>query len=359
LGWCHCRGWLPRAFSVACFWVWLCIITLLISSVDFVSVLRRIGEAGPRHRLDIGDPDVPPPGELLEALSRVGDMRYGPPEGLPEFREAVASVFGVEPGEVVAVAGGRHGLAAVMWAFRRRRLLTPSPYYPGYFEIAEVFGLGLGLVESGGGWLPRFAERGVYVVNYPNNPTGVVLPRERVRELVDVAEFVISDEIYRDIVFTEFTSPLDMSPNVAVVYSFSKVFSVPGLRLGAVVAPREVAREVARFNKATINVPPTHAQRAVASVIDILPRRRREVSEIYRGRAELAARLLRLRFAKPGGAFYIFAEAGEGCFEKALGRGVSVLPGELYGRGGYVRIALVEGEGALSEAFSVLNEVCR
>jgi aspartate aminotransferase len=74
--------------------------------MDFVSVLARIKEASPKHRLDIGDPDLPPPPEFVEALRKVDDFRYGPAEGLPEFREAVASLFGVEPSEVAAVAGG-------------------------------------------------------------------------------------------------------------------------------------------------------------------------------------------------------------------------------------------------------------
>ncbi len=328
--------------------------------MDFAAVLARIREASPRHRLDIGDPDLPPPPELLEALRKAKDFRYGPAEGLPEFREAVASIFRVEPGEVVAVAGGRHGLAALMWAFRRRRLLTPTPYYPGYFDIAEAFGLRLELVETDERWIPSFSGRGVYVVNYPNNPTGVVLPREKVRELVDVAEFVISDEIYRDIAFEHFASPMELSSSVAVVYSFSKVFSVPGLRIGAVIAPRDVAREVAKFNKATINVPPTPAQRAVASVLDILPRRRAELSEVYRRRVELAAEALRLKFVKPGGAFYLFPQVGDavGCFEKALAAGVSLLPGTLYGRSDHVRLALVEDEKKLAEAFGLLNAAC-
>jgi len=328
--------------------------------MDFASVLARIKEASPRHRLDIGDPDLPPPPELLEALRKAGDFRYGPVEGLPEFREAVASVFGVEPGEVVAVAGGRHGLAALMWVFRKRRLLTPTPYYPGYFDIAETFGLRLELVETDERWIPSFSGRGVYVVNYPNNPTGVVLPRERVRELVDAAEFVISDEIYRDIVFEDFASPMELSSSAAVVYSFSKVFSVPGLRIGAVIAPREVAREVARFIRATVNVPPTPAQKAVASVLDMLPRRRAQVSGVYRSRAELAVKMLRFKLVKPGGAFYVFPHVGDDwrCFEKALAAGVSTLPGSLYGRPGYVRLALVEDEGRLWEAFSLLNTAC-
>jgi len=328
--------------------------------MDFAEVLTRIKEASPKHRLDIGDPDLPPPPELLEALRKEEDFRYGPAEGLLEFREAVASAFGVEPGEVVAVAGGRHGLAALMWVFRRRRLLTPTPYYPGYFDIAGIFELGLGLVETDGGWMPKFAERGVYVVNYPNNPTGVVLPREKVRELVDVAEFVISDEIYRDIVFNGFTSPMELSSSVAVVYSFSKVFSVPGLRIGAVIAPRDVAREVAKFNRATVNVPPTPTQRAVASVVDILPRRRAEVSEAYRRRAELAAGWLKLEFVRPGGAFYVFPRVADDvrCFEAALAAGVSLLPGSLYGDPRHVRLALVEDEERLKEAFTAVNAAC-
>ncbi len=326
--------------------------------MDFASAMRLIEEARPRHRLDIGDPDVPPPPELVEALKNIGDLHYGPPEGLPEFREAVAGIFGVEPDEVVAVAGGRHGLAALMWHFRKKRLLTPSPFYPGYFEIAGVFGIGLELVKTNDNWLPSFSERGVYIVNYPNNPTGIALPKEKVKELVDVAEFVISDEIYRDIVFGEFVSPLELSSEIAVVYSFSKVFSAPGLRIGAVIAPRDVVKEVARFNKATINVPPIHVQRAVASAIGALPRRRREISEIYGRRAELAAKTLRFPLVKPSGAFYVFPRAGPGCFEKALAAGVSVLPGDLYGGPGHIRIALVEPEDALAEAFALLNNAC-
>ncbi|MFN7105331.1 MAG: pyridoxal phosphate-dependent aminotransferase [Pyrobaculum sp.] len=324
----------------------------------FSTILSRI--QGARHRLDIGDPDLPPPAELLEALQKVRDFRYGPAEGLQEFREAVASLFGVEPGEVVATAGGRHGLSALMWTFRKKRLLAASPYYPGYLEIAEIFDIKLELVETDPeGWVPQFGGRGVYVVNYPNNPTGVVLAREKIRELVDTAEFVISDEIYRDIVFSDFTSPLELSPSTAVVYSFSKVFSIPGLRIGAVVAPRDIAREVAKFNKATVNVPPTAVQRAVAEVAHILPRRKTWLSRIYMERAALAERL-RLKFVKPGGAFYIFPQVGDDvtCFERAIAAGVSTLPGSLFGKPGHLRLALVESGDLLREAFQILDETC-
>jgi len=85
--------------------------------MDIVEALAEINRARPAYRLDIGEPDVEPPEEVFEALRRVGDAPYGPSEGLPELREALAGLFGVDRDEVVVVAGGRHGVSALMWAF--------------------------------------------------------------------------------------------------------------------------------------------------------------------------------------------------------------------------------------------------
>ncbi|MFP3199690.1 MAG: pyridoxal phosphate-dependent aminotransferase [Thermoproteus sp.] len=331
--------------------------------MDIVEALAEINRARPAYRLDIGEPDVEPPEEVFEALRRVGDAPYGPSEGLPELREALAGLFGVDRDEVVVVAGGRHGVSALMWAFRKAHIITTRPYYPGYLEIASAFDIRLDFADAdeGRGWSPQFLRRGVYLVNYPNNPTGAVLDRAKVRELVDVAEFVISDEVYRDIAFVEFESPLKLSPNVAVVYSFSKVFSVPGFRLGAVIAPRDLARLVVKFNRATVNSAPSVLQRAVAPLVPEIPRMAARLSEIYRRRVEIAKRALGLKFVEPKGAFYIFPRLGCSGVEflrRALQRGVSVLPGEAFGSSDHARIALVLPEDRLAAALSALNGTC-
>jgi len=72
--------------------------------MDIVEALAEINRARPAYRLDIGEPDVEPPEEVFEALRRVGDAPYGPSEGLPELREALAGLFGVDRDEVVVVA---------------------------------------------------------------------------------------------------------------------------------------------------------------------------------------------------------------------------------------------------------------
>lgn len=331
--------------------------------MEITEALAEINKARPSHRLDIGEPDVEPPEELLEALRSVREAPYGPSEGLPELREAVADLFKVDKEEVVIVAGGRHGISALMWAFRKRRIITTRPYYPGYMEIAEALDVRLNFVESyeNDSWVPAFSQKGVYLVNYPNNPTGAVLPRNKVKELVESAEFVISDEVYRDIVFAEFTSPLELSQNVAVVYSFSKVLSVPGFRLGAVIAPRDVARLVVKYNRATINSAPSLLQKAVAPIVGEIPKLSRRLSEIYRERVELARRTLRLKYVEPRGAFYLFPKvgcSGADFMRGALSRGVSVLPGETFGSPNHIRIALVLPKEKLEGALSVLNGIC-
>ncbi|MEL9990856.1 MAG: pyridoxal phosphate-dependent aminotransferase [Thermoproteus sp.] len=331
--------------------------------MEITEALAEINRARPSYRLDVGEPDVEPPEELLDALRSVREAPYGPSEGLPELREAVADLFKVDKEEVVIVAGGRHGISALMWAFRKRRIITTRPYYPGYMEIASAFDVRLDFVEldEDRGWAPTFSQRGIYLVNYPNNPTGAVLPKDKVKELVESAEFVISDEVYRDIVFAEFTSPLELSQNVAVVYSFSKVLSVPGFRLGAVIAPRDVARQVVKYNRATINAAPSILQKAVASIVGEIPKLSRRLSEIYRERAELARRTLRLKYVEPKGAFYLFPKvgcSGVNFMRGALSRGVSVLPGEAFGSPNHIRIALVLPKEKLEAALPTLNDIC-
>ena len=63
---------------------------------------------------------------------------------------------------------------------------------------------------------------------------------------------------------------------------------------------------------------------------------------------------------RPGGALYVFPRVGEDvrCFEAALAAGVSLLPGSLYGDPRYVRLALVEDEERLKEAFTAVNKAC-
>jgi aspartate aminotransferase len=329
--------------------------------VELLEALAEISRAKPPIRLDIGEPDVKPPEGVLESLrGALDEFGYGPPEGVPELREAIAELFKAEPSEVAVVAGGRHGIAALMWAFRKRRIITTRPYYPGYFEIASTFDIRVELVEAREeeGWAPRFVERGVYLVNYPNNPTGVVLARDKVRELVDAAEFVVSDEVYRDIAFAPFTSPRDFSGDVAVVYSFSKVLSVPGFRLGAVVAPRAVVKEVVKFVRATVNSAPTVLQRAVARVVPEIPSLAKRLGEVYRRRLEVAKRELRYPFVEPGGSFYVFPKvpcSGVEFMRRALAKGVSVLPGESFGASNHVRVALVQPEERLADALKALN----
>ena len=326
-----------------------------------VDVLAEIRRVRPRLRLDIGQPDFPPPQEVVEALRRhASSAEYAPPEGLPELRERIAEWVGVDPGEVVVTVGAKMGLAAVMRLFRA--IHVPRPWYMGYVEVADLFGVELRPIDTRleVGWVPRWPGRGVYLVNYPNNPTGVVLPRDSVKALLDVAEFVISDEPYRELVWGEFTSPFRLRPETVLVHSFSKNLAVPGFRVGFVAGPREVVRRVVEFVRAVANDVPTPQQRALAETLHLVDRYAREMAREYARRAEAMSAALRLRHVKPSGAFYIFAEVpcdDKAFFAKLLSSGVSVLPGSLFGAPGFVRISLTAPVEELVEAAEVINRV--
>ncbi len=198
------------------------------------------------------------------------------------------------------------------------------------------------------------------MINYPNNPTGIVPSREKFKALIEEAGFVISDEVYRWIAFEEAPSALEYGnlEKVAVVDSFSKALSIPGLRLGYVVSNRDVIRRVRDFVAATSTSPPTAPQLAVANAFHVLERRKDELSQIYSERAETFLNRLGLPCVKPKGTFYVFPKVGcdsVAFAEELLRRGVSVFPGAFFGVEGHVRISLVQGLDVLLKAADTLK----
>ncbi len=330
--------------------------------MDVYSYFELVERLAPPVRLDVGQPDVPPPEELLEELRRLLRFPYGPSQGLEELRERIAAMWKVDPYEVAVTVGAKQGLAALLHAFRHAPVKLYSPYYPGYMGIARVFGVPLDIrvTSMEDMWEPVPSGPGTYIVNYPNNPTGIVPSRERFRAIVEEARFVISDEVYRWVAFEEAPSALDYGglEKVAVVDSFSKALSIPGLRLGYVVSSRDVIRRVREFVAATSTSPPTGPQLAVARSFDVLERRRAELSRVYSERAAAFLSKLRLPCVRPMGTFYVFPRvgcSGLAFAERLLSRGISVFPGTFFGAEDHIRVSLVQPLDVLLKAADVIN----
>lgn len=327
---------------------------------DFYRFYEALESSGARIRLDAGDPDHQPPAEVVEAARQGlgGGLGYTPAGGLRELRERIAEIHGVDLNEVVVTPGAKAAIAALIRAARRVGVF--APYWPGYRAAASLFGrrmIARHLSERRG-WAPSQADVewlasrvDLVIVNYPNNPTGAVIDRARARTIVDTARdrgvVVVSDEAYRDLAFDG--SRLVMaeleSEGVASVYSFSKTFAVPGLRVGYVVGDPSLVAEVRRFIAATYTGVPRFAQAAALKALDVLEEAARRAREAYKARLEAALRVLDeevFTYTRPKGGLYIFLKArlpvdGAELAYRLAEKGIGVFPGEAFGGARYRR----------------------
>jgi len=278
--------------------------------------------------------------------------------------------------EVTVVPGAKAAVAALIHAARRVGVVTP--HWQGYVVAAELFGRGIKFLEAGpeARWLPRFeCLSGVdtLIVNYPNNPTGAVLTEPTLRELLDVAEgegiTLVSDETYRDVVFEG--NPLVMIDRrfegTVSIYSFSKTFSLPGLRVGYVVGDPRLVDVVARFVAATYTSVPVFAQLAALKALEVRDEVIKVVKGTYSRRAKAFCNALsrkRFDFIEPGGAIYVFVKVRTGVdgvelTRRLLREGVAVFPGVAFGERfkDYVRVSLTAPEDVLTQVAKLMGEV--
>lgn len=216
------------------------------------------------YHMNIGQPDIETPPVFLEEVRRYGEsvVAYAPAPGEPAYLKAVRAYYealgcGLEEGDILATFGGSEALEITMACILEEgdEVLVPEPFYPNYTTFINITGGRIRPIPTSAEEGYRFASRErieplisdrtrAILVTTPGNPTGVVLSREEMRLLADIAKehglFLISDEVYREIVYTgERTTMLafsDAAENVVVIDSVSKRFSTTGARVGALIS---------------------------------------------------------------------------------------------------------------------------
>ncbi|MEO1231770.1 MAG: pyridoxal phosphate-dependent aminotransferase [Myxococcota bacterium] len=288
------------------------------------------------HQLNIGQPDVPTPRGMIEAYQAYDEevLAYGPSQGLPELREAVADYWRGAGGEVVAenvsiTFGGSEAalfaLAAV--ADPGDEVLTTEPFYANYLGFATMGGLTLRAVPASaaeGFHLPSddVIEASIgprtkaVVISNPGNPTGTVYTPDEMSRLGALVEkhglYLISDEVYREFAYgAPVTSALSLpiaAERVIVVDSVSKRFSACGARVGAVISPHpDLSAAFMRMSFARL-CPATVDQRAALAAYSTPPEYFAEVVAEYEKRRDTLVDGLRaipgVETYRPEGAFY-------------------------------------------------------
>ena len=190
------------------------------------------------------------------------------------------------------------------------------------------------------------------LIGYPNNPTGAVMPRERLLEVAKIAEahdlLVFSDEIYDRLVYgvdhTCFATLPNMRERTVLLGGFSKAYAMTGWRLGWMAAPADVTAAVRKIHQYAIMSAPTMSQYAgLEAILNGEPAVHEMVTEYDRRRQTIVAGFnqIGLPTFEPKGAFYTFPQVGHlgiTCEEFAerllMEQQVAVVPGNAFGPSG-------------------------
>jgi LL-diaminopimelate aminotransferase len=341
--------------------------------------------------LGIGDPDTPTPAPVVDALVRAaadgGTHQYPSNRGRPELREAFARFydrrFGValDPeSEIIPALGAKECVFNLNLAFLDAGdvALAADPGYPVYTG-------GPLLVDAEPVLMPLVPELGfapdldaiaseaaararLLYLNYPNNPTGAVLPDGLFERVVEFARehdvLVVHDASYTETTFDGYVAPSFLETQGAKevgveVFSLSKGWNMTGWRAAAILGNADAVRAYWRL-KTNIDSGMFEAvQLAAAAALEAGPPG--EMKAIYARRRDLvcdALRAIGVNVTPPRGTIYIWAPVPDGhtsasyCELVLEESGVVLSPGGAYGPNGegFFRISLTVPDERLSEA---------
>ena len=343
--------------------------------------------------LGIGDPDIPTPNFVIDAMNRAirdpKNHRYPLDAGLPEFRASCAKHlkkrFGVEldpETEILPLIGSKEGIAHMPLAFINPGdvVLVPDPCYPPYksgtwFAGGEVEPMPL---TDRGHFLPDLKAVNhsilhkirMMFINYPNNPTGAVCDRRFFEHAVEFASkhniIVCQDAAYSEMGYDGYKAPsifeVDGAKDVAIEFhSLSKTFNMTGWRLGFACGNRVLIEGLAKV-KSNIDSGVFFAiQRAGVAAFENYDKHIKSVSKIYEERQSALVdglNALGWKVEKPKATFYVWCKVPprytSATFAATLLEKCDIVatPGNGFGASGegYVRFALTVDKRRIKEA---------
>jgi aspartate aminotransferase len=374
---------------------------LVIESAFDLLARARALEAQGRHiiHLEIGEPDFDTPRPIVDSAKQALDegwTHYGPPQGLPEFRDAVAAYVSRTRGinatgqQVCIVPGAKPMLFFPMLALIEAgdEVMYPDPSFPIYRSLINFleakpvpiplleerqFSLDLDFVKD------HITERTkLIILNSPENPTGGIIPEQDVRQLADIVRdrdlMILSDEIYSRICYDaepfSIASVPGMLEKTIIMDGFSKSYAMTGWRLGYGVVPDWLVDPINRLMANSNTCAASFVQRAA---IDGLNGTQTDVQKMvceFRRRRDMFCpalnRIPGFRCSLPSGAFYAFANVRDtGLRSKEIENillnqaGVASLDGAAFGAcgDGYIRFSYANSYENLQEALRRIEQV--
>jgi len=342
----------------------------------------------------VGDPDLPTPPPIVEAMKKavekVENQKYPSYEGTFRFREAASKFYErrkgikISPDNIIALIGSKEGIAHLPLAYVEKGdiVLCPDPGYPVY-QSSTILAGGKPYfmpLRDENGFLPKFEEipeeivkkAKIMFLNYPNNPTTAIASKEFIKEAVD---FCIDNGIVlaHDAAYSEITFGVKAESfltygfeNVIEFNSLSKTYNMTGWRIGYAAGDEDIVKALLKV-KTNIDSGVFQAvQEAGAFAMEECNDWIDKNNEIYAERAEKLVNGLKragLNVEKPVATFYVWCKVPYKSIEFAKmlldKAGVLVTPGIGFGEFGenYVRFALTRDVKTIEEAIDRIVEV--
>ena len=354
------------------------------------------------YDFSIGNPSVPAPQAVTDAFRAMTAQEdtlaihsYTPAGGAPDARKAVADNLAMRTGTVVRpenvffTCGAAPALVSVLRALavENSEIIAITPYFPEYRPFVECSGSKFVAVPADmENFQINFAEMEKLInantqavmVNSPNNPSGAVYSLETLQTLAKLLTaksqeyghpiYVIADEPYRELVYDDAYVHYipDIYPNTVICYSYSKVFSLPGERIGYFFVP-DCVEDGARLFAAAAGAArimghvcaPSLQQQVVKACADVKP----DLTEYDRNRSLLYEALTSYGYdcVKPQGAFYLFVKAPKGTAkefsDRAKMENLLIVPGDDFGCPEYFRASTCVSNDMIRRSLPVFKKL--
>ena len=301
--------------------------------MDRANTLAREGRT--IFHLETGQPGTRAPRRALEAVARALEcdvLGYTEALGRPALRRRISQFYldtyrvDVAPERILITTGSSAGflLAYIALFDAGQSLAMAVPGYPAYRNIAVATGVRPHFIDCREKSQFRLSAADIAradgisgaLIASPANPSGTVIGPAELKEIVDVCAkrklWLISDEIYHGITYEgRAQTALAISPDVVVINSFSKYFSMTGWRIGWMVVPEALVRPIERLAQNLYISPPTISQVAALAALDAGEELDGHVRAYAENRSLLLSALKDAKFgtvAPADGAFYLYAD---------------------------------------------------
>jgi LL-diaminopimelate aminotransferase len=342
--------------------------------------------------LSIGDPDLPPPTFIVEALKQeAADLKnhnYSFSQGEPDFRAAVTEWYkkrfnvDLAQDQVVALLGSKEGIANIARAFVNPgdQVLVPDPAYPVYANGSTILCDGkavpMPLLEENN-FKPDFEaidakKAKMMFINYPNNPTAATVDKKFLKEAVDFAKdnniMLCYDNAYSEVTYDGYSAPsileIDGAMDIAIEFhSLSKTFNMTGDRIGFAVGNKQLVSGLTKVKSQIDSGPPVYTQKVAVKALNAYTSReapeflKKNNQTLQERRDLLVDALCKIGYKcdKPKATFYVWVNCKGDSMQfatKLLNAGVAVTPGIGFGKygEGYARITFTQPKERIKEA---------